>query len=434
MSKKAYTAAQFDHVEGLEAVQLRPGMFVSDAGDAAVEVLFREVLDNSIDEAMNGHGNLIEVTVVGDRVTVRDRGRGIPIEPHPKHPNISVLEVVLTKLHSGAKLRGEYGVSGGLHGIGLKALTALAENLEVEVRRGDGNASTLTFVNGIKQGKIQTTPLKKGDYQSGTAISWRLSKKFLPDASSLLVSKETVRRMLRERSYMNAGLQLTLKWEDEKLERFLEHDGLAAFALELAGEKTLFAKAAHFTGASDTEVPVEVAITWTSGYGRDNLQGFCNCVRQPEGGTHLQGLRMSLPQVIRAYIEENGILSAKDKGLKIEGADCFEGVHALVAVRHRNPVFKGQAKTSIANTDIQGAVQKAVNAGLAQWLEENPKEAKALAQRAVAAAKARVAASKAREQVRKQDAGTFGMKNFGKLKDCSSKDASKNELFIVEGK
>ena len=136
MSKKAYTAAQFDHVEGLEAIQLRPGMFVSDAGDAAVEVLFREVLDNSIDEAMNGHGNLIEVTVVGDRVTVRDRGRGIPIEPHPKHPNISVLEVVLTKLHSGAKLRGEYGVSGGLHGIGLKALTALAENLEVEVRRG----------------------------------------------------------------------------------------------------------------------------------------------------------------------------------------------------------------------------------------------------------------------------------------------------------
>jgi DNA gyrase subunit B len=142
---------------------------------------------------------------------------------------------------------------------------------------------------------------------------------------------------------------------------------------------------------------------------------------------------MALPGAVRSYIEANSILTSKDKDLKIEGPDCFEGVYAIVSIRHRSPVFKGQAKTVLANSDAQGAVQKAVNAGLAQWLEENPKEAKALAQRAVAAAKARVAASKAREQVRKQDAGTFGMKNFGKLKDCSSKDAAGNELFIVEG-
>ena len=435
MSKKSYTAEQFDHVEGLEAVQLRPGMFVGDAGDGAVEVLFREVLDNSIDEAMNGYGDLIEVVVQSNGyTTISDRGRGIPIEPHPKHPSLSVLEVVLTKLHSGAKLRGEYGVSGGLHGIGLKALTALSDSLQVSVRRGDGKVSSIRFEHGVKQGDIATTKLSSPtDYKTGTSITWKLSKKFLPDATNLQISREAIRRMLRERSYMNAGLRLTLKWEDDKVESFYEKDGLAAFVLSLAGDGVLFKKASHFTNEAGSELPVEVAVAWTGSFGRDNLQGFCNCVRQPDGGTHLQGLRMSLPGVIRSYIEVNGLLVGKDKDIKIESSDCFEGVYALVAVRHRNPVFKGQAKTAIANTDIQGAVQKTVNAGLAQWLEENPKEAKVICQRVIAAAKARIAASKAREQVRKQDAGVVGMKNFGKLKDCSSKESIFNELFIVEG-
>lgn len=283
--------------------------------------------------------------------------------------------------------------------------------------------------------KLSSEALPRGkETLTGTKIEFRLDESVFKDATSTIPERENLRRMLRERAYLNPGLRLYLKWGSEKEELFHEKEGIDAYVSAIAGDKKLFPKVAHFENSADSDVRVSVAVGWTSNYSRDAVQGFCNCVRQPEGGTHVQGLRMALPGVVRAYIEANSILSSKDKDLKIEGADCFEGVVAIVSIKHKSPVFKGQAKSSLSNSDAQGAVQKAVNAGLAQWLEENPKEAKALAQRAVAAAKARIAASKAREQVRKQDAGTFGMKNFGKLKDCSSKDPVKNELFIVEGK
>ena len=435
MTKKSYNASDIDTLEILDAIQLRSGMYIGSVDDDGVEVCVREVVDNAVDEHMNGNGNRIVVSVDPETglIGIEDAARGIPVENHPKHPGLSTLEVVLTKAHSGGKFGSSYGVAGGLHGTGLKAVTALSSNLKATVWR-DGKEHTLIFKDAKVVQKLDSKRSAKGyETKTGTMIEFRLDPKRFPDATSTIPSRERLQRMLRERAYLNPGLKLYLRWKGEKEELFHEKEGINAYVSAIAGEKKLFAKVAHFENEAGSDIRVAVAVAWTSGYGRDNVQGFCNCVRQPEGGTHVQGLRMALPGIVRGYIETNSLLTAKDKDLKVEGPDCFEGVVAIVSIKHRSPVFKGQAKGSLSNSDAQGAVQKAVNAGLAQWLEENPKEAKALSARAIAAAKARIAASKAREQVRKQDAGTFGMKNFGKLKDCSSKDPSKNELFVVEG-
>jgi DNA gyrase subunit B len=435
MTKKTYNASDIDTLEILDAIQLRSGMYIGSVDDDGVEVCVREVVDNAVDEHMNGNGNRIVVSVDPETglIGVEDAARGIPVENHPKHPGLSTLEVVLTKAHSGGKFGSSYGVAGGLHGTGLKAVTALSSHLKATVWR-DAKEHTLVFNDAKVVQKLDTKKAAKGhETKTGTMIEFRLDPKRFPDATSTVPSRERLQRMLRERAYLNPGLKLYLRWKGEKEELFHEKEGIDAYVSAIAGEKKIFAKAAHFENDAGSDIRVAVAVAWTSGYGRDSVQGFCNCVRQPEGGTHVQGLRMALPGIVRAYIEANSLLSAKDKDLKVEGPDCFEGVVAIVSIKHKSPVFKGQAKGSLSNSDAQGAVQKAVNAGLAQWLEENPKEAKALSARAIAAAKARIAASKAREQVRKQDAGTFGMKNFGKLKDCSSKDPVKNELFIVEG-
>lgn len=435
MTKKSYGANDIDTLEILEAIQCRPGMYIGSVDNDGVEVCVREVIDNAVDEHMNGNGNRIVVTVDPESgvIGVEDAARGIPVENHPKHPGLSTLEVVLTKAHSGGKFGDKYGISGGLHGTGLKAVTALSSHLKATVWR-DAKEHTLVFNDAKVVQKLDTKKAAKGhETRTGTMIEFRLDPARFPDATSTVPARERLQRMLRERAYLNPGLKLYLRWKGEKEELFHEKSGIDAYVSELAGDGKIFPKVAHFDNAADSEIRVSVALAWTKGYGRDNVLGFCNCVRQPDGGTHVTGLRLAMPGIVRSYIESNGLLTAKDKDLKIEGPDCFEGVYAIVSIKHRSPVFKGQAKTVLANSDAQGAVQKAVNAGLAQWLEENPKEAKALSARAIAAAKARIAASKAREQVRKQDAGTFGMKNFGKLKDCSSKDPVKNELFIVEG-
>lgn len=434
-SKKSYTAADIDTLEILEAIRTRPGMYISSVDDDGVEVCCREVIDNAVDEHMNGNGDKIVVSVDPDTgvVGVEDAARGIPVENHPKHPGLSTLEVVLTKAHSGGKFGDKYGISGGLHGTGLKAVTALSSHLKATVWR-DGKEYTLVFQDARVVQKLDARKIADGrGARTGTMIEFRLDPARFPDATATVPSRERLQRLLRERAYLNPGLRLTLRWKGQRDETFHEKNGIDAYVSEIAGDKKVFPKVAHFENPADSEIRVAVAIAWTSGYSRDGVVGFCNCVRQPEGGTHVQGLRMALPGAVRAYIDANSLIPAKDKDLKVEGQDCFEGVHAIVSIRHRSPVFKGQAKTVLANSDAQGAVQRAVNAGLAQWLEENPKEARAIGLRAVAAAKARVAASKAREHVRKQDAGAFGMKNFGKLKDCSSKDPEGNELFIVEG-
>lgn len=434
-STQNYDASAIDTLEILDAIRHRPGMYLGSADNDGIAVAVREVIDNSIDEHLNGHGDQIYVKVDPETgwVGVEDRARGIPVDEHPKHPGLSTLEVVLTKAHSGGKFGTSYGVSGGLHGTGLKAVTATSTDLKATVWR-DGKEYTLEFKTSKVVKGIASSKLPKGKERlTGTKIEFRLDGTVFKDADSLVPSRDSLARMLRERAYLNPGLRLYFQWGKEKEELFHEKDGIDAYVAMLAGESMLFKKVAHFENPEDSDIRVSVAVGWTSNYGRDGVQGFTNCVRQPEGGTHVQGLRMALPQVVRAYIDANNLIPAKEKDLKVEAPDCFEGVQAIVSIKHRSPVFKGQSKGSLSNSDAQGAVQRAVNAGLAQWLEENPKEAKTLAARAISAAKARVAASKARDQVRKQDAGSFGMRSFGKLADCSSRNPEETEIFVVEG-
>ena len=314
-------------------------------------------------------------------------------------------------------------------------MTALSTVVKATVWR-NGTESTLELVAGKNVAKkLAVSALPRGkETRHGTKIAFQLDGQYLPDATSLTPSYEAVRRLLHERAYLNTGLRLHLKYGTNKSETFYEKDGIASYVANMAGDKRIFNTVVHMFNDKVEEVGVEIALGWTSSFGRDNVVGYCNCIRQTEGGTHIQGLRMALPGVVRAYITANDLIPKKDKDLNVEGGDCFDGVYAIVSIKHKSPVFKGQHKSKITNGDAQGAVQKAVNAFLPQWMEENPKEAKLLCNRAIAAAKARIAASKARDQVRKQDAGTFGMKNFGKLKDCSSRDAQYNELFVVEGK
>jgi DNA gyrase subunit B len=431
MSK--YTSANIDSLDILEAIRLRPGMYLGGADDDAVLVATNEIIDNSVDEHMNGHGDEIAVTINPDTstITVKDYARGIPIDDHPKHPGKSTLEVVLTHSHSGGKFGKDYGVSGGLHGIGLKAVTATSRNMIATVRR-EGFTYTLRFKDSVRVKSLEKKKRAPGENDSGTEITFQLDPAIFVDATSMIPSREVLRRALHERAYLNPGLKLSLRWGNEPIEVFYEKNGIEAYVASLAKDKTLFSKIAHFKSV-DSPVEVDVAIVWTSGFGKDGVIGFCNCIRQKDGGTHLQGLKMALPGVIRNYVERNNMLNGKDRDIKIEAADCFEGVLATVSIRHRSPVFKGQSKSYLASGDAQGAVQKAVNSGMGTWLEENPKEAKILIARIVAAAKARIAAGKAREQSRKQENGTFSLRNFGKLKDCASRDIERNELLIVEG-
>ena len=438
MAQKAYTADSIKTLDIIDAIRKRPGMYIGSADDDGVEVVFREVLDNSIDEFMNGHGTKIIVSVdtKTNNMSVLDYGRGIPPDLYPEDKSISTLEAVLTRAHTGAKFMSEYGISGGLHGTGLKAMTALSHYVDATVWRGDGYEYTLKLKDAKPVGKISKTALEKGfnTKQTGTFISFAINPVYMPDATSMTVPFERVDRLLKERVYLNNGLKIELVY-DGKLHKYEAKDGIAAYVKEMAGDKTISKVAYMSTGANTADkIQAEFALCWTSSNGRDNTIGYCNSIRQSEGGTHVQGVRMALPGIIRAYIQNNEILTKKDKDLTIESSDCFEGVYAIISVKHMSPIFKGQHKGKLSNTDAQGAVQRLVNAKLAEWLEENPKDARNIANRVVSAARARIAASKAKEQVRKQDAGSFGMNNFGKLKDCASTDVSENELFIVEGK
>lgn len=434
MTKK-YDSSSIKTLDILDAIRNTPGMYIGSVDADGVLVCAREVIDNSVDEFMNGHGKVIFVKVdpTTGVVSVTDQARGIPVGPHTDNPKISTLQATLTLAHTGGKFSKEYGVSGGLHGTGMKAVNALSSHLRATVWR-DGGEHVLIFNNSVPTGPLQTTPLKgSAAKRTGTRIEFRLDPKYFPDAESAVPDRDALRTMLKERAYLNQGIRFEFTWGEEDVEIFYEEQGIAAYVEELAGDKRLFKKTAYFESAPDADIGVNVALTWTSSFGRDTVNGFCNCIRQPDGGTHIQGLRMSLPGIVRKYIEDNNILTAKEKDIKIEGTDCFEGVYAIVSIKHMKPVYKGQGKSFLSNSDAQGAVQRAVNAGLTAWFEENPKEARAVAKRAISAAKARIAASKAREQIRKQDAGSMGLRNFGKLKDCSSDDNTVTELFICEG-
>lgn len=430
--KPNYDANNITALEGLEAVRLRPGMYIGSTDEKGLHHLVYEVLDNSIDEHLAGHCSHIELTINEDNsITVKDNGRGIPTGMHQKLQK-SALEVVMTVLHAGGKFdKQTYQVSGGLHGVGVSCVNALSINLKAEVHR-EGKIFTQTYSQGIPQTEVDVV----GETTDrGTIIS------FLPDPeifSVLEYSYETLAKRLRELSYLNKGLHLTLtdrRATDEKgefiKETFISEGGLLEFVQHIdkqAGRDVLVEPPVHVHGEQD-QVMVEVAFQYNKSY-RENIRSYVNNINTIEGGTHVNGFRRAIVHVLKKYGESKDMF-AKSK-VKVSSEDFREGLTAVVAVKVPEPQFKGQTKGELGNSEVTSIVSACVRRVLEIFLEENPAAAKLLMDKVIVAAKARSAASKAREMVQRKNVLT-GSGLPGKLADCSSKDPQQSEIYLVEG-
>ncbi len=424
----SYGAEDITVLEGLEAVRKRPGMYIGSTGVRGLHHLIYEVMDNSVDEALAGECDEVQIAIHPDNsVTVTDNGRGIPVGMHEKEKRPAA-EVVLTVLHAGGKFGdgGGYKVSGGLHGVGVSVVNALSEKLELTVWR-DGHEWTQTYERGAPQGE-----LKKGTKtdRHGTSI------KFLPDLEifeSIDYERDTLAQRFREMAFLTKGLRIN--FADERAEGFetsFKYDGgIVDFVHYLHSQGTrepLHKKVIYV--ADETDVgEVEVAMQWNNSY-QESLLSFANNINTHEGGTHLSGFRSALTRTVNAYARQKGELKEKDPNLS--GEDVREGLTAIISVKIHDPQFEGQTKTKLGNPPVEGFVQQAVNRGLAEFLEENPAEASKAIRKAVDAARAREAARKARDLTRRKSA----LENStlpGKLADCSVRDPALAELFVVEG-
>jgi DNA gyrase subunit B len=427
---KDYSAQSIQVLEGLEAVRKRPAMYIGDIGIKGLHHLVYEVVDNSIDEALAGHCNDIKVFINKDNsITVEDNGRGIPVDIHKKE-NRSALEVVMTVLHAGGKFdKDSYKVSGGLHGVGVSCVNALSTKLHVEVHR-QGKVYEQEYAIGKPQYSVREIGATD---VSGTKVT------FHPDLSIFDVGEysfEILSNRMRELAYLNKGIRVTLTDrrevdEDgkEKEESFYSEGGLQEFVTYLDGTREkIIAEVIHIDGEKNG-VPVEVAMTYNTTY-TEHLFSYVNNINTHEGGTHVQGFRRGLSHVLKKYAEENGML-AKLK-FDINADDFREGLTAVISVKVQEPLFEGQTKTKLGNKDVNSAVSQAVTEMMSHYLEENPKDAKTIIDKVILAAQARNAAKKAREMVqRKSVMSSTGLP--GKLADCSEKDASKCEIYLVEG-
>jgi DNA gyrase subunit B len=427
MTETAYTAKDITVLEGLEPVRLRPGMYIGSTGPRGLHHLVYEVVDNSVDEALAGRNDYVEVTLHPDNsVTVSDRGAGIPVD-QIEDQGLSALTVVLTKLHAGGKFGGDgYKVSGGLHGVGVSVVNALSERLVAEVRR-DGKIHRQEFARGVPLGDVEITgKADKGD--TGTTIS------FLPDAEifeEVDFSISTLVQRLRETAFLTRGLRIVLTDEREGEERheFYAEGGIRDFVAYVNDTKEPVHKHIVFFEGESEAGHVEVAMQWNTSY-VDSVYSFANNINTHEGGTHLQGFRSALTRTLNKYARDKGLLKEKEDNL--EGEDVREGLAAVISVKLANPQFEGQTKTKLGNPPVAGLVEQTVNQKLAEFLEENPQDARQIITKAVSAARARQAARKARELTRRKSA----LENSslpGKLADCSIKDPESAELFIVEG-
>jgi DNA gyrase subunit B len=432
VKKNEYNAQSIEVLEGLEAVRKRPGMYI--AGTDTVEglhQLFSEVLDNSIDEAMNGHASLITVTLRKDArtIAVEDNGRGIPTGWHDKEQK-SALEVVMTVLHAGGKFdKDTYKVSGGLHGVGVSCVNALSTDLRVEVHR-EGKLYEQEYKIGKPQypvREIGTTDLR------GTVVT------FKPDDTIFQVTEykyETVANRLRELSFLNKGITLTLtdmRDLDEnntpKHEVFHSEGGLIEFVEYLDQSRERLIPAPMWMEGERDGVPVEVSMIYNSSY-TENVSSFVNNINTPEGGTHVSGFRMALTRTLKAYADKSGIL-VKEK-IEISGDDFREGLTAVISVKVQEPQFEGQTKSKLGNSEVTAAVSNCVQSMLENYLEENPKDARTIVDKVVLAAKARIAAKKAREMVQRKNV-LIGSGLPGKLADCAESDPALCEVYLVEG-
>ena len=421
-----YNANQIQVLEGLEAVRKRPGMYIGSVSVRGLHHLVYEIVDNSVDEALAGYCTNIEVTIEpGNIICVEDNGRGIPVDKHPK-TGISAAETVYTVLHAGGKVGGGsgYKVSGGLHGVGASVVNALSEWTEVTIQR-DGGIFQMKFARGKT-----VEPLKRiGDSdKTGTKV------RFLADDTIFETREyqyEVLENRFREMAFLTKGLRIhiqDLREETKKEGDFHFEGGLNSFVEYLNRNKEKINQKPIYI-EKQGEFPIEIAIQYTTSY-NENILSFVNNINTVEGGTHLEGFKRSLTKVFNDYAKSHNILKEKDNNL--QGEDIREGITAVISVKVKEPQFEGQTKTKLGNSEVTGIVQSTMNEHLANYLEENPTVAKAILEKCISASRAREAARKARELVRRKNSLETSTLP-GKLADCSEKDASKCEVYIVEG-
>ncbi len=427
-----YSASNIQVLEGLEAVRKRPAMYIGDTGEKGLHHLVYEVVDNSIDEALAGYCDHIEVAINEDNsISVKDNGRGIPVDYHEKEKK-SALEVVLTVLHAGGKFdKGSYKVSGGLHGVGVSCVNALSTLLIAEIHK-EGKIYRQTYSKGAPTSQVEVV----GECEDrGTTVTFKPDGEIFTQTT--VYRYEILAKRLRELAFLNKGIKLTLTdkreiegREGELTETFYSENGLKEFVEYLdatRGEKII--ENIIYLDTERNGVPVEVAMQYNNSFS-ENVHSYVNNINTIEGGTHLTGFRRALTRTLKKYADESGML-AKLK-FEISGDDFREGLTAVVSVKVAEPQFEGQTKTKLGNDEVSAAVDQALSAALGHYLEENPKDAKAIVQKVILAATARHAARNAREMVQRKTA-LSGVGLPGKLADCSSRDRSIAEIFFVEG-
>ncbi len=426
-----YGASNIQVLEGLEAVRKRPAMYIGDVGVRGLHHLVYEVVDNSIDEALAGHCDRIDVTIHEDNsVSVADNGRGIPVEMHPTEGKPAV-EVVMTVLHAGGKFdKDSYKVSGGLHGVGVSCVNALSNRLDVEVRR-DGHVYEMAFEKGDTVEPLRRARDLTAGETRGTTVHFR------PDDTIFLDTVyrfDTLAARMRELAYLHRGITITLSDEREedaelRTETYHSEGGLAEFVAWLDETREPLFDGAIAIDDESGEVPVALAMRYNTGY-QENVLSFVNNINTHEGGTHVAGFRRALTRILKQYADNSGLL--KNAKVELSGEDFREGLTAVLSVKVQEPQFEGQTKTKLGNGDVQGLVESLVAARLAEWLDDHPKEARTIVQKVILSAQARTAARRARELVQRKSAfGGGGLP--GKLADCASKDPAESELYLVEG-
>ena len=426
----SYNARDMTVLEGLEPVRKRPGMYIGSTGPDGLHHLVWEVVDNSVDEAMAGFCTRIDVTLLADGgCSVVDDGRGIPTDVNPQQ-KLTGVEIALTKLHGGGKFGGEgYKVSGGLHGVGVSVVNALSTKLIVEVDR-DGRRHRMEFADGGKpQSRLDVIgPAPQG--RTGTTVAFWPDHRIFDETE---FRAQTILERLQVYAFLNAGLEI--RFLDQRpgastpSAKFQYAGGIADFVRHInVSKEALFKKVAGYTVAED-DAEVEVALQWNTGY-YEGIHGFANGIATIEGGTHVEGFRKALTNVVNKYARAGGHLKEKDENLL--GEDIREGLTAIVSVKLRDPQFEGQTKAKLGNVPIRSLVERATNEKLAEWLEENPTEARQIVNKSIAASRARVAARQARDATRRKSA-LEGAGLPGKLTDCATKNSGEAELFIVEG-